>query len=164
VRVSLALIPIILCCFFPSPLMAGDDEARRLELEEALSAIEEQRLELEIHARVRGENRESVWTTKTRELTVSGKSVAVTLAGENLLVRANLIPFVNADESIFLVAKGEVWIQEEEGEEKKYYSTIKSLPIEAGESVIFFPMGVLMDSEKENVYIIELEIQVEPLK
>lgn len=132
------------------------------KLGETLEYLSEKALEVEIHARILGEDQESVWTAKTSEVTVSGKSVSITLEGENLKVVALLIPFLNEDNSIFLVAKGEVWVQEKPGEEKKYYSTVKSLPIEPGESVIFFPTGMLMDSENENIYTIELEIQVEP--
>jgi hypothetical protein len=65
---------------------------------------------------------------------------------------------------MFLVAKGEVWIESSPGQEKKYYSTVKSLPIKEEESVIFFPTGMLMDTETQRVYTIELEIQVKPIR
>ena len=133
------------------------------DLGTAIEQLKNKALGVVIHARILGQDKENVWTTKTSEVTVSGKSVTVTLEGENLKVVALLIPFLNDDNSIFLVAKGEVWIQDNPDEEKKYYSTVKSLPIQAGESVIFFPTGMLMDSENENIYTIELEIQVEPL-
>lgn len=149
--------------FSTAPVFPQNDSQLDEELGETLEYLREKALEVEIHARILGEDQESVWTTKTSEMTVSGKSVSITLEGENLKVVALLIPFLSDDNSIFLVAKGEVWIQEKPGEEKKYYSTVKSLPIQPGESVIFFPTGMLMDSENENIYTIELEIQVEPL-
>lgn len=145
------------------PLFAQDDDHLEPELGKTLENLKKQALEVEIHARILGTNQESVWTTKTSEVTVSGKSVSITLEGDNLKVVALLIPFLNEDQSLFLIAKGEVWVQERPNEEKKYYSTVKSLPIQAGESVIFFPTGMLMDSENESIYTIELEIQVEPL-
>jgi hypothetical protein len=43
----------------------------------------------------------------------------------------------------------------------KYYSTMKSLPVESGESVLFFPLGRAMD-QQQNIYSIELEITVVP--
>lgn len=134
------------------------------ELQEALRYLQEKALEVEIHARLIGKDHENIWNTKSRKVTVSGKSVSITLEGENLTVSAHLIPFLNESGSIFLVAKGEVWVQQSPDQEKKYYSTVKSLPIKPGESVIFFPTGVLMDTEENNVYTIELEIQVEPLE
>ena len=133
------------------------------ELGKALGYLQDKSLEVLIHARIKGQNQENIWTTKVSEVTVSGKSVSITLEGADLKIVALLIPFLNEDNSIFLIAKGEVWIQEAPGEERKYYSTVKSLPIEAGESVIFFPTGMIMDSEDESIFTIELEMQVEVL-
>ncbi len=160
--------PVSICLLFLVLLGAGPafpqaDPSLDEELGETLEYLQDKALEVVIHARILGDDQESVWTTNTSEITVSGKSVSITLDGENLKVVALIIPFLNEDDSIFLVAKGEVWVQEKPGEEKKYYSTVKSLPIQPGESVIFFPTGMLMDSENENIYTIELEIQVEPL-
>jgi hypothetical protein len=146
------------------PLFSQQSGNSSDELQEALRYLQDKALEIEIHARLIGKDRESIWNTKSRKVTVSGKSVSITLEGENLTVSAHLIPFLNEGGSIFLVAKGEVWVQQSPNEEKKYYSTVKSLPIKPGESVIFFPTGVLMDTEENNVYTIELEIQVEPLE
>lgn len=128
-----------------------------------LDYLQDKSLEVLIHARIKGRDQENIWTTKVSEVTVSGKSVSITLEGADLKIVALLIPFLNEDNSIFLIAKGEVWIQEGPGEERKYYSTVKSLPIDAGESVIFFPTGMIMDSEDESIFTIELEMQVEVL-
>ncbi len=146
------------------PVFSQQDGNSIEELQEALRYLQDKALEVQIHARLIGKDRENIWNTKSRKITVSGKSVSITLEGENLTVSAHLIPFLNEGGSIFLVAKGEVWVQQSPDEEKKYYSTVKSLPIKPGESVIFFPTGVLMDTEENNVYTIELEIQVEPLE
>lgn len=139
-------------------------EMEEMELKEALGFLQSTPLEIEIHARIIGDDHVNVWNTQTREITVSGKSVSITLEGQNLKVIAHLIPFVNDDRSMFLVAKGEVWIESSPGQEKKYYSTVKSLPIKEEESVIFFPTGMLMDTETQRVYTIELEIQVKPIR
>ncbi len=146
------------------PLFPQSSIVTENELEETLEYLESTPLEIEIHARITGEDRMNVWNTRTSEITTSGKSVSITLEGENLKVIAYLIPFINEDGSMFLVARGEVWLGNAPGAEKKYYSTVKSLPIKAGESVIFFPTGMLLDTEDRSVYTIELEIQVEPVE
>lgn len=161
---NILLWAVVLQPIFSQNLESGNFEIQDTELENALRFLQSTPLEIEIHARIIGDDHVSVWHTQTREITVSGKSVSVTLEGQNLKVIAHLIPFLNEDQSMFLVAKGEVWIESSPGEEKKYYSTVKSLPITAGESVIFFPTGMLMDTEKQSVYTIELEIQVEPVE
>jgi len=144
------------------PQNKSEDNSK--ELQEALRYLQDKALEVQIHARLIGKDDENIWNTQSRKITVSGKSVSITLEGEDLTVKAHLIPFLNEGGAIFLVAKGEVWVQQSASQEKKYYSTVKSLPIKPGESVIFFPTGVLMDTEENNIYTIELEIQVEPLE
>lgn len=163
-RKGYLVLNILLWGVLLQPVFSQNLEMADTELEDALRFLQSTPLEIEIHARIMGEDHVSVWNTQTREITVSGKSVSITLEGQNLKVIAHLIPFLNEDQSMFLVAKGEVWIESSPGQEKKYYSTVKSLPITAGESVIFFPTGMLMDTEKQSVYTIELEIQVEPVE
>ncbi len=118
---------------------------------------------MEINARITDEQGKSVWNTESRRVTVSGRSVTVSLEGDNIRILAHIIPFINEDNSVLIVAKGEVWVKTEEEKETQYYSTMKSLPVEAGESVLFFPVGVAVDIDK-NVYTIEMEIQVNPYK
>jgi hypothetical protein len=114
-----------------------------------------------ILARVVEPDKEDVWLTESRKVTISGRAVQVKLSGENLVIFADIIPYMNADRTILLVAKGQVWAQEEMEEGVKYYSTMKSLPVESGESVLFFPLGRAMD-QQQNIYSIELEITVVP--
>ncbi|MFO7729791.1 MAG: hypothetical protein R6V86_03400 [Spirochaetia bacterium] len=155
----LILLGLVQPLFSQNPSGASNEE-----IEEALRYLQGKALEVQIHARLIGKDRENVWNTESRKITVSGKSISITLHGENLVVSAHILPFLNEGGSIFLVAKGEVWVQQGPEQDKKYYSTVKSLPIKPGESVIFFPTGVLMDTKENNVHTIELEIQVEPLE
>lgn len=129
------------------------------ELEEMLKELRGEAVSVDISARIRGEDGESVWNTTSRRLTLSGRSVDVTMKGDNIKVVAHIIPFVKEDNSILLVARGKVWIDTKEQEKTRYYSTMKSLPVDPGESVLFFPVGVAVDAEK-NVYTIEMEIRV----
>jgi hypothetical protein len=123
--------------------------------------LEDNALSVHIEARVTMPGESQVWRTESKNVTISGRAVAVKLTGENIIIFADIIPYVNEDRTILLVAKGEVWTQTDHSSGVKYYSTMKSLPVKPGESVIFFPLGRAMD-QKQNVYTIELEISVVP--
>jgi hypothetical protein len=139
----------------------GQDGGGSEALDDPLEYIRDKAVSVSIITRVVGKDRVNVWKTQSERITVSGKSVNVTLNGDDLKVRAHIIPFVHEDGSILLVAKGEVWAGEEKSDDVEYYTTVRSLPVEPGESVIFFPVGLAVDSE-EQIYTIELEIKVQP--
>ncbi len=142
---------------------SGEGVLEREELERILDFLRTEAVSVEINARITDEEGKSVWDTESRRVTVSGRSVTVSLEGDNIRILAHIIPFINEDNSVLIVAKGEVWVETEEERETKYYSTMKSLPVDAGESVLFFPVGVAVDIDK-NVYTIEMEIQVNPYR
>ncbi len=158
------LLLFFLLCAIGTGYLAAQDNGNgisREELEHVLDYLQKEAVSVDITARITGEKGRNVWDTESRRLTVSGRSVTVSLDGDNIRVVAHIIPFLNEDNSILLVAKGEVWIHSDSQEDTKYYSTMKSLPVKAGESIMFFPVGVAVDVDK-NVYTIEMEIRVSP--
>lgn len=122
--------------------------------------IEGKELSINITTRILGEENETIWHMDSSKVTISGEALKVKLSGENLVVVANITPYVNEDNTIFLVAKGEIFLSDtDDSEEVKYYTTLKSLPVDVGEKVIFFPLGMAYDSNS-NFYSMEMEIQV----
>ena len=122
--------------------------------------IEGKKLSVNLNTRILGGENETLWHMESSRVTVSGEAVKVKLTGENLVLIADITPYFNPDNTIFLVAKGEIFLSDsDDSEEVKYYTTLKSLPVEVGEKVIFFPLGMAYDS-KSNFYVIEMEIQV----
>ncbi|MEW5817532.1 MAG: hypothetical protein AB1798_19305, partial [Spirochaetota bacterium] len=81
--------------------------------------------------------------------------------GENILVYANITPYSEDDDTIMLVAQGQVWISSKDNNSVKYLSTMKSLPVTPGEKILFLPLGVSKEA-KDQPFTIELEIQVTP--
>ncbi|MFO7850143.1 MAG: hypothetical protein R6V67_09310 [Spirochaetia bacterium] len=143
-------------------LVHGESDGLSSEdLRSVFEHLQGRSISVDISVRITGEEGESIWNADSRRLTVSGRSVTVSMEGENIEIDAQIIPFINRDNTILLVAKGEVWVDTEEKEDKEYYSTMKSLPVKAGESIMFFPVGVAVDNDK-NVYTIEMEIKVTP--
>ena len=71
-----------------------------------------------------------------------------------------LPPTPGEDETVLLVAQGEVWYTRSEDEGMKYYSGMTSIPVALGESALFFPLGV-RPKKSEGAFIIEIEITVD---
>lgn len=129
-----------------------------------LSYIENKKLSINMTTRILGDENETIWHMDSSKITVSGEAVKVKLSGGNLIVIANITPYLNSDNTLFLVAKGEIFMTDSaDSEEVKYYTTLKSLPVTVGEKVIFFPLGMAYDSNS-NFYSMEMEIQVQSVE
>ena len=131
------------------------------DLEDILEAVDEKIYSVHIHARVYESGEISTWDMEVKKFTIAGKKVTVRLEGENVLVVADLTPYIQSDDTVLLVAQGEVWITTPQDEQVKYSSVIKSLPIEYGDKVYFYPLGV---GKIKDAFIIELEIEVNPYR
>lgn len=125
-----------------------------------LKYIEDKQFSINLTTRILGEKNETIWHMNSSNITVSGEAVKVKLSGDNLVLIANITPYLNPDKTIFLVAKGEIFLSDStDSEDVKYYTTLKSLPVTDGERVVFFPLGMAYDSNS-NFYSMEMEIQV----
>lgn len=131
------------------------------DIEDIIGIVNKNVYSVNIHARVYESGEISSWDMEVKKFTIAGKKVTVKLQGENILVTADLTPYVQSNDTVLLVAQGEVWITTPQDEEVKYSSVIKSLPIEYGDKVYFYPLGV---GKIKDAFIIELEIQVYPYK
>jgi hypothetical protein len=131
------------------------------DIEKVLRMLEEKALKVHISARVIENGDVSVWNMDISKITISGKTVNVRLRGDDILVYANITPYTEGDNSILLVAQGQVWINSPDSQQVKYKSTIKSLPITVGEKVLFYPLGVA-DPNQMDIVTVELAIEVTP--
>lgn len=128
-----------------------------------IQSLMENGLAVHIFTRITPSASESEWTAESTKLTLSGRSVRVKLSGEDLLINANLTPYLNDDDTILLIAQGEVYQGGEDTEGVRYSSTFRSLPVAPGEKVVFFPLGLALD-ENNQFYNIEMEIEVVPYR
>ncbi len=149
------LITTMLLMVFSLPSLFAE------EIEDIIRKLEESALQVHITARVKQKDNVSVWHMYISKVTISGKTVNVKLSGDDILVYANITPYTKGKNSILLVAQGQVWLTSPNSKKVEYTSTIKSLPITAGEKVLFYPLGVAAPSDS-NHFLIELEIQVTP--
>ncbi len=124
--------------------------------------------ELSVHIKVKllDSNEVMVWTAESTRVTVTGRAINVKLDnGNDVFIDAFINPFGDIDENLVLVVYGEAWIASNTTDGKKegikYKSFMQSLPVEPGESIVFFPLGYAVDADT-NFYTIQLEIQLYP--
>jgi hypothetical protein len=148
-------------------LFLASAAAQAEELEEILQLLMDKAIRVEITARVTEDDRETVWNMELSRLTVSGKAVSVRLDGSNIVVLAEFTPYREEDGSYLLVAQGETLVTTPEGRTVRYRPTVKSMPVNVGESVLFFPLGtgrvdLEVDPEETSSLNIELEVRIVP--
>ncbi|MFP4362960.1 MAG: hypothetical protein ACLFR1_03750 [Spirochaetia bacterium] len=122
-----------------------------------------QRLRVSISVRVLHPSLEEPWSMVSENYTISGRAVTVRLFNENLRVLAQFTPYVQNNDTILLVAQGQVWILTHGQERVKYRSVLRTLPIPMGEEILFFPIGTIQSTQNAQT-IIELAILIEQEK
>jgi hypothetical protein len=130
-------------------------------LDESFYTLLENTLNVNIAAQISYFGEKAVWTVKKSETTISGRSVNIRLVGKNIVVLAQLTPYENPDKSMVLVAHGQVWISAPLENQIQYLSTMKSIPVNIGERVVFYPLGVnKLEKQPNDLYNIQLEIDI----
>lgn len=111
-----------------------------------------------IYARIKGSDGTVLWEMKMDKLTVPGRGVNVRLNGDNLVVEVEFTPYLQPDNTIMLVAQGQTWVTSNEENKLRYQTSLKSIPVNAGEPVVFYPLGV--DPDNANSVNLELEVTI----
>ncbi len=123
-----------------------------------LQELQNDVLRVFISARVIGSDESILWNMELDELTVPGRGVDVRLNGQNVVVEVEFTPYRQEEQTIMLVAQGQTWITNDEDNKVRYQTSLKSIPVNSGEPVVFYPLGV--DPGNGNTVNLELEITV----
>jgi hypothetical protein len=132
---------------------------------ELFELFEDSVLILRISARILNEDKAPIWNVDLQRTTILGRGVSVRLQGGNLTLEAEFKPLKNEAGNLLLSADSQTWLQisnpNSAGETTPIYQNmINTLPIEFGEPIIFYPLG--MGSERANGFNLEIEIMVTP--
>ncbi|MEM5948238.1 hypothetical protein WKV44_06755 [Spirochaetia bacterium 38H-sp] len=135
------------------PVLADDDETILSDIEDVLK--------INISTKLVGlENIK--WQVNKSKITIPGKAVTVKLISKDIVVLARLTPFKKKDGSFIVLAEGQVWCSQTGEDALKYLATVKQIPLNLGEKIIFFPLGkVELKAEDESLYRLEIEIWID---
>ena len=124
------------------------------------ASIMDQILAISVDAKVTNDKNEKIWGMEHKTLTVSGRSVSIKLEGANIEVYSYLTPYNQEDDTLLLVAHGEILVADPKTHEKHHYSGMDSIPVKLGEKAIFFPLG-LADPSITRDMTLSIEITVD---
>lgn len=136
------------------------------ELDDIFQALIDQALTVNITARVTQDGQETIQSYELTRVTISGRAVRLRLDGGNITVIAEFTPYED-ENGILLVAEGQILLRTPEDEEVQYVTSMRSVPLAAGERVVFYPLGrsafdMDLQNEESGHLNIELEVEVLP--
>ena len=97
------------------------------------------------------------WEAASAKFTVPGTPVPFKLVGSNVAIIVQITPFEQDDgKGVTLIAQGQVWVKPPQGG-LSYHTTVETLSVEYGETVLFYPLGLDTDGNAS----MRVEISVE---
>jgi hypothetical protein len=102
--------------------------------------LEERALVLHVTARMRDSSGGENLISDGSKVTLPGRPVGIKVIGGNIACVVQFTPHIRRTGEVILVAQGQVW-SELPGGGIRYETIIKTIPIEFGEQVYFFPLG-----------------------
>lgn len=152
-------------------LLASAASVSAVELDDILQALLDQALTVHITARVTENGQETVQSYELTRVTISGRAVRLRLEGGNVTVIAEFTPY-EEDDGMVLVAEGQILLRRQDDEEVQYVTSVRSVPIAAGERVVFYPLGrstpqtegSVTSSDSHPPFNIELEVEIAPFE
>lgn len=132
--------------------------AQDVPSDELPPGMKEKAVVLYITARIIESNKEIVWDASNSKITIPGRAVSLKLTGNNIVIVGQFTPYIRADGYKFLVAQGQVWI-DEPGKGVHYYTNMQTMPLEYGEQILFFPLGT---QKHEDGTRIEIQLVLRP--
>ena len=107
---------------------------------------------LEINARIVDPNQTVTWNESHKKATIPGRPVGINLVGTNVVVVVQFTPYIRRRTESFLVAQGQIWM-EVPGQGIRYHTSIQTIPIEFGEPIYFFPLGLLQETDSASIEV-----------
>jgi hypothetical protein len=141
---------------------AQNFELDRIFQDQDLESLIDQALQLNITAKVLPPGETPVWNSAGSKVTLPGRSVAVRLVGDKLHIDVVFTPYQDANGELLLVAQGQIWMAG--AQETRYFTTFKSVPVDAGEKVLFFPLGLSSKVAQGDTFTLQIEVEIYPYR
>ncbi len=145
-----------------SAALAGAQEISEKSLEELLKEA----LSIHIQARLSQDQQKVMWESEVVKLTIPGRPVTIHLKNDRARLSVHFTPYRKTEGGLILVAQSEIWLvqngQNSGQEGIRYYTSMKSIPLEYGEQVLFFPLGKMDNLNNPEKLHIEMSVLISP--
>jgi hypothetical protein len=142
--------------FFAAFLGGVQVYAQDQRLEEMLPALTGRTIVFTISYGIEEQNQEVAWNEAISRFTLPGRPVSIKIVGHNIVVEVLFTPYVGRRGERILTAQSQVWI-EIPGEGVRYQTTMRTMPFEFSEKILFFPLGSERNGQNARI-VIQLEL------
>ena len=98
-----------------------------------------------------------VLETSARQRANFGHTASFKMVGSNIVILSHFTPLqIIETQSYALLAQGEIWLADNKGN-VRYFSSIRTIPMNIGEPVLFFPLGQKISSADQGI---EIKIEI----
>ena len=153
----------ILLCLFTGVLVTGQEQT-----EPSIEEILKEALSIHIHANLSQDEQKVMWESEVNKLTIPGRPVTIHLKNQQAQLSVHFTPYRKNDGGLILVAQSEIWLVQEKSETSaegiRYYTSMKSIPLEFGETVLFFPLGKMDNLTNPEKLHIEMAVMISPYR
>jgi hypothetical protein len=136
----------------------GAGFGQETSLEDLFPELKERAVVVDITSRVVEEDQQVVWDSVDSRVTIPGRPIGIKVVGANLVMALQFTPFLRPGGNSVLVVQGQIWVNIP-GEGMRYQTTLQTIPINFGESVIFFPLGSPSSPQETRI---ELQLDIRP--
>ena len=155
------LILGFLLCFVSAAVLTGQEKS-----EPTLDDILKEALSLFIHARLSQDEQRVMWESEVDKLTIPGRPVTIHLKNGQARLSVHFTPYRKKEGGLVLVAQSELWLLQQQTKSQpeglRYYTSMKSIPLDFGETVLFFPLGKMDNLNNPEKLHIEMAVMISP--
>jgi len=132
----------------------------------ALEEILKEALAVHIQAKISQDIQQVMWQSEVNKLTIPGRPVTLHLRNEQARLSVHFTPYRTVKGGLILVAQSEVWLVQPGDETSpdglRYFTSMKSIPLDFGEQVVFYPLGKLDDLDNPEELHIQMIVMINP--
>ncbi|MDR1178001.1 MAG: hypothetical protein LBK64_04165 [Spirochaetaceae bacterium] len=154
--VRLKFIASLSAFLFTAFLGRGQLYAQDQRLEEFFPGLTRRTIVFTISPGIEEQNQEVVWNEAISKITLPGRPVSIKIVGRNIVVEVLFTPYVGRRGEKLLTAQSQVWI-EVPGEGVRYQTTMRTMPFDFSEKILFFPLGSERNGQNARI-VIQLEL------
>lgn len=132
--------------------------AQEPSLEDLFPGLRQRAVVLNIVARVIEQDQQESWNVSDSRVTIPGRPVGMKLVGANIVVMIQFTPYIWQNGSNVLIVQGQIWL-DIPNEGLQYQTTLKTIPLEFGEEIYFFPLGQGNSLDKTHI---EIQVALNP--
>jgi hypothetical protein len=123
-------------------------------------------LSVRIQAKIFHDIQNVLWQSELEKLTIPGRPVTINLQNEQAKLSVHFTPYRRTPGGLVLIAQSEIWLKEESAdsndENLRYFTSIKSIPLEYEELIYFYPLGKLENLSNPEQIHIEMTLKIVP--